>query len=494
MKLSSFLPAGCAIAILAFTSNCTRSGIAPEPTTSATSITALKQLTMAQLRSARTGALPDSIYLTDADKNGVFVLDSSDRHTVDNTGLTLVTASGERYKRLFAGAANAAWFDVSTSDSDIGPELQNAVNSSDMVVIPDGNYTQLTKVILRSNVTIKGNPGKVTIRLTGDTYISFQNFWLEQDLQNVTIDGLNWVMASTAHVEGSYGPITIDGPSVHNLTVQNCQSQHTSATANVNWFFLKVQPGKTTDNVVVQNNTVTGARMGAEFLAQRLPVKYLGKNIQCNRNHFENCGFGVSVAGSFDIVDVSDNYLKNCPTYGVEFAGWLHNARLANNRFEGQFTDLFAGNWENDGDGTISTNGLHVYGNTTVGVCTGKWSVRNGYNMLVEANYLQMTGLLDLSGATTNAQFISNKFISTTENKVIQVNDVGNLNFTSNYISNEGVMNGWLIIIVNGSASTNNVFVNNTLVRSTGSIIGAGNGATYRFSNNYDKYGVPITL
>ena len=276
--------------------------------------------------------------------------------------------------------------------------------------------------------------------------------------------------------------------------MQNCRSVHTSPTATVNWFFLKVQPGRITDNIVVQNNYASGARMGAEFLAQRLPEKYLGKNITCSRNRFENCGFGISVAGSFDGVDVSDNYLKDCPTYGVEFAGWLHHARLTGNRFEGTFSDLFAGNWEDDGDGSVSPDGSQLLNNSTVGVCTGKWSVRNGFNMLMQNNYLQLTGVLDISGATNNARYVNNAFISTTQNKVIQINDVGNQTFTGNYISNEGVMNGWLLIVVNGPASTNNVFTGNTLVRSTGGIIDAGNGATYQFYNNYDKYGVPVTL
>ncbi len=493
MTNSTFLRLSCMAVLPVLLAGCNRSDADPNPVPPAEATVLLPQLTTAQVRSARTSAIPDSIYLTDNSKKGLFVLDASDRHSTDNTGLTLVTAAGERYKRVFTGAANAAWFDVAVGDPDIGPELQNAVNSSDLVIIPDGVYTQLTKVILRSNVTIKANPGQVTLRLTGAEYISFQNFWLAESLENITIDGLNWEVASTATVEGSYGPITIDGPSVRNLTVQNCRSIHTSPTARVNWFFLKVQPGRVTDNIVVQNNYALGARMGAEFLAQRLPEKYLGKNITCSRNRFENCGFGISVAGSFDGVDVSDNYLKDCPTYGVEFAGWLHNARLTNNRFEGRFSDLFAGNWEDDGDGTVSPAGTQILNNATVGTCTGKWSVRNGFNMLMQNNSLQMTGVLDISGASNNAQYVNNTFVSTTQNKVIQVNDVGNQTFTGNYISNEGVMNGWLLIVVNGAASTNNVFTGNTLVRSTGGIIDAGNGATYQFYNNYDKFGVPVT-
>lgn len=486
-----------AVATPLFLMGCNRSDVQPDSTAAprpADLSSSLTNMSMKQLRGLRSSATPDSVYLSDPDKEGVFALDTKDKQSKDNTGLTLVTANGLRYKRLYAGAANAAWFNITTADNDIGPELQNAVNSTNMVIIPDGEYNQLTKVILRSNVTIKGNPGKVTLKLTGNEYISFQNYWQEQSLENVTIDGINWLVASTARVEGSYGPITIDGPSVKHLTVQNCRSVHTSSTANVNWFFLKVQPGKVTDNIVITNNYATGARMGAEFISQRQPVPYLGKGINVTNNRFENCGFGVSVAGSFDGVDVSSNYLKDCPTYGIEFAGWLHNARLGNNRFEGRFISLFAGNWENDGDGTISSPGMHVYDNATVGTCVGKWQVRNGYNMFMENNFLTMTGLLDLSGATNNAQFVNNRFVSTTENKVIQINDVANLTFAGNYISNESVGNSWLTIIVNGRTATNNVFYNNTIVRSSGSLIGAGNGATYRFYNNFDKNGALLTL
>lgn len=468
--------------------NCTRAEIEPISSARLAAPATSKTMSLIQLRAFNTSTAPDSIYLSDPDKKGWFVLDASDKKSSDNTGVTLVTANGSRYKRAYSGPASAAWFDVTTGDSDIGPELQNAINSANYVFIPDGNYTQLTKIILKSNITIKANPGKVTLNLTGNEYISFQNYWQEQSLQNITIDGLSWVVASTARVEGSYGPITIDGPSVTNLLVQNCQSTHTSATANVNWFFLKVQPGKTTDNIVVSNNSAKGARMGAEFLAQRLPVKYLGKNITCNNNRFENCGYGISVAGSFDVVETANNYLKNCPTYGIEYAGWLHNARLANNRFEGTFAAMFAGNWENDGDGTIG-QGIHMFGNSTVGVCNGKWQIRNGFNMLMENNYLYMTGLLDLSGSTNNAQFIGNKIVSTTLNRVIQINDIGNLQFINNYISNEGVTNNWFLIWMNGPTAINNLFLNNIVVKSSGSYIGAGSGGSFKFTTNYDKSG-----
>src|SRR5919202_1285316 len=154
---------------------CTNHELAPSAEPTVSKIDQLRSslkgtlMTINQLRSLRVAAAPDSIYLT---------------------------------------------------DDDIGPELQNAVNSSNDVFIPDGEYRQRTKVILRSGVNIHANPGKVTLKLTGDGYISFQNFLSEQDLNNVTIDGINWQMASTARVEGSYGPITIDGPNVRNLTVK----------------------------------------------------------------------------------------------------------------------------------------------------------------------------------------------------------------------------------------------------------------------------------
>ncbi|PMD89372.1 hypothetical protein BWI97_24835 [Siphonobacter sp. BAB-5405] len=464
--------------------------VAPKPTTLSANV---KSMSLNEIRAISSTVAPDSIYLTDQGKQGLFKLVTTDKKSKDNTGITLVTSNGLRYKRAFSGAANATWFGVSTTDSDIGPELQEAVNAYNVVTIPDGSYSQVTKVILRSNVTIKGNPGKVTLKLNGAGYISFQNFWSEQQLENITIDGINWEVSSTAKVEGSYGPITIDGPTIKNFLVQNCQSIHTSKTANVNWFFLKVSPGKSTDNIIVRNNYARGGRMGVEFLAQRLPQKYLGKNITVSGNRFENCGFGISIAGSFDNVTVDANYLKDCPTYGVEFAGWLHNSTLSNNRFEGKFADLFAGNWENDGDGTIG-EGTHMFGNRTIGTCTGKWTIRNGFNMLMENNYINMTGVLDLTGSTNNAQITGNKIISTTENKVIQINYVGNLRFINNYISNENVKNSWLVIIVNGAGATNNLFTNNIIVKSSGGYAGYGNGASIKFYNNYDKDGNVITL
>lgn len=493
MKRSNLIRLGCSVCIPILLIQCTTPELAPTPVATVTSKIRgfdkqIKTMTLSQVRSLRSEEAPDSVFVTDSDKSGLYKLNPADKSSPNKRGAVLVTSTGMRYVRTGAGRVSAAWFDVRTDDDDIGPELQNAINSSDEVVIPDGEYTQRTKVYLRSNVTIRANPGRVTIKLTGDGYISFQNWWQEQNLENITIDGLSWLMASTASVDGSYGPITIDGPSVRNLTVQNCRSIHTSPTANVNWFFLKVQPGKVTDNITVRNNYAQNARMGVECLGQHNPEKYLGKNFSVTNNRFENCGFGISMAGSFKNVTVNDNYLKDCPTYGIEFAGWLHSYQVKNNRFEGRFTSLFAGNWENDGDGWVGPGG-HVYGNQTVNVCVGKWQVRNGYSMLMEGNNLQMTGLLDLSGATNNARFVNNTFVSTTENKVIQINDVGGLQFVNNYISNEGVSNNWYVIWMNGQAATNNLFIGNTVVKSSGNNIGAGSGANFVFNNNRDQYG-----
>ena len=158
MNNSTVTGLSCLATLSLLLAGCNRPDADPSPVSPSSAAASLPQFTTAESRSARTAAIPDSIYLADDTKKGLFVLDASDRRSTDNTGLTLVTAAGERYKRVFNGPANAAWFDVAAGDPDIGPELQNAVNSSDLVIIPDGVYTQLTKVILRRTSPSKPTP------------------------------------------------------------------------------------------------------------------------------------------------------------------------------------------------------------------------------------------------------------------------------------------------------------------------------------------------
>jgi hypothetical protein len=73
-------------------------------------------ITLQQLR-ATTLDRPDITYwMLDRGKEGMWVIDLADTTSADDTGMTVVGASGLRFKRAFTGPAYATWFDILPND------------------------------------------------------------------------------------------------------------------------------------------------------------------------------------------------------------------------------------------------------------------------------------------------------------------------------------------------------------------------------------------
>ncbi|GAB3314688.1 hypothetical protein GCM10027299_03160 [Larkinella ripae] len=370
------------------------------------------------------------------------------------------------------------------------------MNTVSDLFIADGTYTQLTKVNLRSNITIRAHPGKATIKLPGD-YISLNHVWNESRLENILIDGLSWALTSNKTVNGSYGPITIDGPNTQNIIIRNCRSVHTSKTAKVNFAFIKVSAGKSANTITFENNSVTGARMGFEILNQNNNGQYTAKNIKANRNTLESCDYGISISGTFDLVETDQNYLKNCPTYGIEYAGALRNSRLTNNRFEGTFNgSLFVANWSstdqyNDGDfGTGS--GYFISGNQTVGLVNSRLELTGAGSTQFINNYLNISGEVIIGKDTKEGLFEGNTFILGKKDIAFKVAGPQN-RFTCNTIKATST-SLWKLLWADGSMAKNNVFINNILDKISGDLTGEYNTIPHKLYNNYDRNGNPLNV
>ncbi len=446
-------------------------------------------LSLARIRALATTAVPSAIQLTDPGLEGIFNADIADHQSPDNTGLTLVTANGVRYKRVFTGPASAGWFGITPTDPDIGPALQTAVNAADHVVIPEGSYTQLTSVHLRSGLTLQGTPGKVTITLPKN-YVSLVN---PDDpnipLHDVLIDGLAWEV--TSRQDGRYGQIYIDGPSVTNLTVQNCRSNDAAALDSTNWLTLKIQAGKTAKNVVVKNNSVRAKRMACEVFNHDNGDRYAGTDILVSGNDFHDCWFGISLSGPLDGLTVTDNRLKNCSHYGIEVAGAARNVRITNNTFEGTFDIFLEGSTGNPEDGSV-VGGMLISGNSTVGRCTGGVQLLNAGAVQFTKNNFRMTGMLELAHATQGGTFTENAIETNFNKAVICDNSPGNT-FSDNTISNQPSPGNHATILVYGSKAINNVITRNRVVKGQGgSYYEAVLGGSYRASMNVNEAGTAL--
>jgi hypothetical protein len=451
-------------------------------------------LTIVQARAVKDASIPGQIYITDAGSEGVFRLDQADKSSPDNTGVILVTANGQRYKREYTGSARGAWFGINTADTDIGPELQAAVSATTDLTLADGVYTQTTEVRMKSNMAIRGNAGRVIINLP-KSYVSLVSAVdANLPLENVLIDGLSWNV--TSKEKGTYGVITIDGPTVSNFTVQNCNSNDAGAEASTNWLTLKVQAGKTASGVVVQNNTIQAKRMGVEIFNHDNYGIYAGKDIVVKGNNIHDCQFGISLSGPLDGLTVDNNYLKNCSLYGVEIAGAARNVKITNNKFEGRFDKFIEGS--NDGSGPDKNGGSIVGGlvitnNTTIGVCTGGIQLFNAGAATFSKNTFSMTGRLELLSKSSSGGTYSENVIETTLDNAVMCDNAPDNTFSGNTISNRNCPANNATVRAYNSGATNISVSNNKLIKGAGgSYYKQELGATIKATQNFDEAGNPI--
>lgn len=98
-------------------------------------------------------------FLSEQGKEGFFLLDETDTTSPDNTGTVIVTAAGNRYKRLIEGSSvNIKWFgavgDMRTDDT---TAIQTAIDSgASTIVVPTGNYSITSMLVLPSKVIMIG--------------------------------------------------------------------------------------------------------------------------------------------------------------------------------------------------------------------------------------------------------------------------------------------------------------------------------------------------
>lgn len=451
-------------------------------------VAATDTLTLAQVRAMTRTDAPGYIYLSDAGKQGVFNLDLADHATADNTGMVLVTAAGRRYRRQYSGPVSAGWFDVRTNDDDISAELQAAVNATiGELVIPDGQYTQRKEVRLHSNLTLRGNPDKVTITLP-TTYVSLTNpVSTTASLENVLIQGINWVV--TAKGVGTYGVIAFDGPTILNLTVQQCRSDDRAAEDSTNFLTVKIQAGKTASNIIVRQNDVRAKRIGCEIFNHDNYNVYAGTGIVVTDNTFQDCHFGISLSGPMDDNLVANNYLRNCSLYGIEIAGALRNVRILNNRFEGTFDKFLEGSNDGNGNGSIQ-GGLVITDNQTVGTCTGGIQLFNAGAAKVSNNVFAMTGRLEIiSGSSSGGTYTGNRIESGATHAIICDNAPNNT-FQNNSISNKSAQKNLATFRAYGSKSTGISVIGNRFAKGPGgNYLDSYDGAVYAASQNTDENG-----
>ena len=167
-------------------------------------VAALRQIATAGLLDGDTITTSSATNISDTKGSGLWRYDASDNSSTDNLGTIVTPATGVgRWKRIYQGPINAAWFGVSPSNSDNTQALQNAVdfvgtntysgNPGGTLFIPSGYYrfkfasgtSGLTTIsIPYENVFIEGE-GRNTILRTDLTSGQHSYFftWSETGLR-----------------------------------------------------------------------------------------------------------------------------------------------------------------------------------------------------------------------------------------------------------------------------------------------------------------------
>ena len=161
--------------------------------------------TLADLR-ASTDPAADGLlyYVTDEGREGFFECDPADTTSPDNTGLTIVTASGARWKRIRPdGRVSVKWFGARGDGiADDMAAIQQAIDvvfaeGGGIVFFPKGTYLVSpsldTRIQLRSNVDLLGEGGNSVIKVkdnAGDYWTVFGHTNTSVRVENIRISHL----------------------------------------------------------------------------------------------------------------------------------------------------------------------------------------------------------------------------------------------------------------------------------------------------------------
>ncbi|PYI55432.1 glycosyl hydrolase family 28-related protein [Paenibacillus flagellatus] len=168
---------------------------------------ALVKTTIAALR-AETEPDADALYyVTDPGQEGHFYFDPADSASADDTGFTLVSAGGARFKRIVGSERySVTWFgakgDGATDDMDVIRAAILAVfnRGGGTLYFPPGTYIvspslQKRHIPLKSNVHLLGDGPSSVIKVkddAGDYWTIFGDFQEWPLVRNVTIRGLKF--------------------------------------------------------------------------------------------------------------------------------------------------------------------------------------------------------------------------------------------------------------------------------------------------------------
>ncbi|GAA3413518.1 right-handed parallel beta-helix repeat-containing protein [Paenibacillus hodogayensis] len=414
--------------------------------------------TIAQLRANTSPVLGASYFVTDFGQEGHFYYDSADTTTADDTGLTLVSTSGARFKRVHdAGTVNVKWFGAKGDGvTDDTQAINNAIGGGSVTAyIPQGVYLinadasgigdfsagieakDHTTIVISPQAVLKAKPtsaGRYTIiNIFGK--------------QNVTVEGGGKMIGERDEHTGTTGEqgyaIGIGGSThvrIRNLYLANCWGDGA---------------------VVGQDKVKTGSKDVAFFNVrcdnnrrQGVSVTY-GEDVLFDGCTFENtsgtlpqCGMDIEpdTGGNCRRVTIVNCLFQNNANYGLSLngrVGTVENIVVDSNRFVG--TGAFNSVW-NVNNVTFKNNVVDV-------LYTYQGAVYMSIikNHLVEGNLIRNPNGVAMDVKTSSGVQVVNNLFTNVKSTSVRMAAVTHCQVFGNCIDESGITGGTDISLATAS-------------------------------------------
>lgn len=170
------------------------------------------------------------VYVTDSEREGIFVYDSSDTISADDNGIVIKTTTGNFvYKRKYDNAVNVKWFGAKGDGlTDDTTAIQTALTLYDDVFVPKGTYL-VNSLNFKSNNTLRGDGKSAILKANFDTarIINIYNTSVIIEnviVENLTLDGGGQTTDIYTGIKRAYGVYISKAQNItiNNLLIRKC--------------------------------------------------------------------------------------------------------------------------------------------------------------------------------------------------------------------------------------------------------------------------------
>ncbi len=170
--------------------------------------------TIASLRSSGASLTNTAWFITDAGRQGVFMLDTRDIESPDNGG-TIIVSGSKRFRRVYTGPIDGRWFGmvgdyngpIGTDNADALRAAIAAAKTNETVLIPEGQYLFRSTIVLPLT-QVK----KVRLEIRGHVFFNkVTGFVIEGMDQEFRSYGMIVGLNTGATTEAGYNAYTGDG-------------------------------------------------------------------------------------------------------------------------------------------------------------------------------------------------------------------------------------------------------------------------------------------